>query len=391
MKVLILSENTGEGHNSTAVAIKEALAEVGVDCDVQDALSLQSVRLSKFVSNSHTFCYRYIPRLYGAGYRYEEKIKHKRLSNIKTKAARRLYETVTAGGYGAIICVHIFGAIIYTEAKNNFGLSVPGYFVATDYTCSPGVNITDMNAYFIPHKHCARDFIRKGVPQEKLVVSGIPVRRAFLQKTEKAVAREQLGLPVEGSIVLLAFGSIGCGPILEIYKLLIAHLPGDVTIVVITGRNKRIYNKLTEGNITVPSNVRIVGYTDKMTLYMDAADFFMTKSGGLSTTEAIAKQLPLFCINAVPGCETRNYEFFTKHNYVLSGKTNDELVDLVVKCVKAPALTKPYIERWKHDFPSGAADTIVRYVLSGECGGHDNVTFHKEKKAKSRRKRKTII
>lgn len=73
MKVLILSENTGEGHNSTAVAIKEALAEVGTDCDIQNALSLQSVRLSKFISNSHSFCYKYIPRLYGIGYMYEEK------------------------------------------------------------------------------------------------------------------------------------------------------------------------------------------------------------------------------------------------------------------------------------------------------------------------------
>ncbi|NLN23198.1 MAG: hypothetical protein GX164_03990 [Clostridiales bacterium] len=373
MKVLILSENTGEGHNSTAVAIKEALAEVGTDCDIQNALSLQSVRLSKFISNSHSFCYKYIPRLYGIGYMYEEK-KHNKLSSIKTKAARRLYETVVAGGYEAVICVHVFGAIIYTEAKKNFGLSVPGYFVATDYTCSPGVNLTDMNAYFIPHRHCAHDFIRKGVPEEKLVVSGIPVRRTFLYKTDKAVARAELGLPVEGIIVLLAFGSIGCGPILEIYKLLISRLPKDVTIVVITGRNKRIYNKLTEGNINTPKNVHIVGYTDKMMLYMDAADFFMTKSGGLSTTEAIAKGIPLFCIDAVPGCETRNYEFFTKHNYVLYGKTNDELVNLVVRCVKDPALTKPYLERWKIDFPSGAADMIVRYIMSGKSDGHDNVT-----------------
>lgn len=119
MKVLILSENTGEGHKSTAVAIKEALAEVGTDCDIQDALSLQSVRLSKFISNSHSFCYKYIPRLYGVAYMYEEKKKHNKLSSIKTKAARRLYETVVAGGYGAVICVHIFGAIIYTEAKKN--------------------------------------------------------------------------------------------------------------------------------------------------------------------------------------------------------------------------------------------------------------------------------
>ena len=51
------------------------------------------------------------------------------------------------------------------------------------------------------------------------------------------------------------------------------------------------------------------GYSDKIDLLMDAADCIVTKPGGLTTSEALAKGLPMIMNNPVPGQEDRNVEF----------------------------------------------------------------------------------
>ena len=42
---------------------------------------------------------------------------------------------------------------------------------------------------------------------------------------------------------------------------------------------------------------------------MDAAELIITKPGGLTTSEAMAKRLPLILTNPIPGQEERNMEF----------------------------------------------------------------------------------
>ena len=42
---------------------------------------------------------------------------------------------------------------------------------------------------------------------------------------------------------------------------------------------------------------------------MSASDVIITKPGGLSTCEALCKELPMILINPIPGQETRNLTF----------------------------------------------------------------------------------
>ena len=42
---------------------------------------------------------------------------------------------------------------------------------------------------------------------------------------------------------------------------------------------------------------------------MDASDIIITKPGGLTTSEALAKSIPLILTNPIPGHEDRNVEF----------------------------------------------------------------------------------
>ena len=73
MRVLILTCNTGGGHNAVAAALKESLESRGAGCDVMDGLGFISKKASKFVSKWHTRFYRRYPELYKAGYMSAEK------------------------------------------------------------------------------------------------------------------------------------------------------------------------------------------------------------------------------------------------------------------------------------------------------------------------------
>ena len=73
MKALILSCNTGQGHNSCSAAIKECFEAHGTVCDVTDALGFISQGVSKFISKGHVFVYRHMPWLFRRGYRYSER------------------------------------------------------------------------------------------------------------------------------------------------------------------------------------------------------------------------------------------------------------------------------------------------------------------------------
>ena len=68
MRVLILTCNTGGGHNAVAAALRDSLHRCGASCDVMDGLGFISKKASKFVSKWHTRFYRRYPRLYKAGY-----------------------------------------------------------------------------------------------------------------------------------------------------------------------------------------------------------------------------------------------------------------------------------------------------------------------------------
>jgi processive 1,2-diacylglycerol beta-glucosyltransferase len=85
---------------------------------------------------------------------------------------------------------------------------------------------------------------------------------------------------------------------------------------VVCGRNQELRQRLeafaaerTRGSNTLT----VVGYTTDMDEYMSAADILVGKPGGLTTSEALAKQLLLVIVNPIPGQEERNSDHLLEH------------------------------------------------------------------------------
>lgn len=376
MRILILSCNTGEGHNSAARAVAEMLDRRGIEYDFEDALLCFSKTISKLVCKGHVTIYKKVPKVFGIGYRIVEnhspkqsKGKHSAMYSLLSKGSKKMYKLVSDGGYKTVISAHVFASIMLTKAMEEHPMDINTYLIATDYTCFPGVNECEVTGLFTPHPALTPDFLRFGIPEERIIPSGIPVRQAFFGEKDAAAAREKLGLPQDKKIVLLSCGSMGCGPIKKLAKQIMVDCSDDVMVVAICGTNQKLYRKL-EKVARDHENLKVIGFTKDMPLYMDAADMAVTKPGGLSSTEAATKGLPLIFIDAVPGCETYNLAFFTENGFAETNEEISGIVALVKKFAENDELRREMSARLRENFDRNGAEIICdRMIKDAETAG----------------------
>ena len=119
MRVLILSCNTGEGHNSCSAAIQECFEAQGVHCEVTDALRFISKGASALFAKAHVAMYRHFPALFRHSYRFLENHpgvfqKKSPIHRFFSVGTRRLVDHILAGGFNVVICTHVFSAMILT-------------------------------------------------------------------------------------------------------------------------------------------------------------------------------------------------------------------------------------------------------------------------------------
>lgn len=381
MRILLLSCNTGEGHNSTARAIMEVLKEQGTDCVLRDVLAWLSPRFSKFICGWHSRLYRYAPKLTDVGYRAFERTADPEdttaVYEILSLGAGKVWQMLMKESYDAVICVHVFSGMLMTEVRRVWGLEIPCYFVATDYTCSPTVEQCDMDGYFIPAWDLSSEFVNAGLSSLRLLPGGIPVGQAFYRRLPQREARQLLSLPEQGLIVLLMCGSMGCGPIRRIARELTQQLPEGSTVVTVCGNNEKLYEAMCE--IGDPG-LRVLGYTTQVPEYMDAADMIVTKPGGLSATEAATKHLPMVLINAVGGCEGRNFEYFLSRGYAVGSSNAQEVIRKAVELALDENGREQMRRRLEESFRRNSARFIAEYVTEAAKhyhGSHGSIKMEK--------------
>ena len=360
MKIAILSCSTGGGHNSAGQAIREQLLAGGATCDLINAMDFMPKLESDVISKGHVFAYRRTPRLYGAAYHFEEKHTPRGMATRFTPAAIKLYPFLVEHSYDAVICVHVFPALMMSYIRQKHGDAIRSYFVATDYTCSPGVDMTQMDGYFIP-RGLSAEFVRAGLPRERLLETGIPVRSTCYARQGQVSARIALGLAPDMRQVILSCGSMGCGPMRSLAMILAKKLPKDTELTVLCGSNRGLKRSLAV--LMRKKRVRVLGYTNQMALWLQAADVLLSKPGGLTSTEAMAFGVPLVCINAVPGCETRNRQYFLREGLAVTANHVPGLARLTLSLLKDPTQCAAMIHRQQDLFSQPAAELIAKIVL----------------------------
>lgn len=340
MKVLILSCNTGGGHNAAASALKESLNFYHHEAEVLDLMSLGRKHTSALVGGAYVKLVSVFPAGFGALYQLGELVRKfpwkSPVYYANARLGNALADYIDQNHFNAVVTTHLYPAETLTWMKQKGRLTIPCVAVATDYACIPFWEETNCDYYVVPHKDLIPEFASCGIPEEKLLPLGIPVRPAFARPASKEDVRRHLGLPENAPLFLVMSGSMGFGKVHLLAHELVSRLENGEQAVIICGNNKKRMRSLRLQFHKNP-NVHIIGFTRHVAEYMVAADVLFTKPGGLSSTEAAVRRVPLVHTDPIPGCETKNRAFFVSRGMSVTGAHQKELAEAGISLARDDA------------------------------------------------------
>lgn len=330
MKVLILSVTAGQGHNQTAKVVSDYLNSVGAESSYMDTLEYVNPVLAESVSKGYLLSTKGLPRVYGEFYRLAEKRDaesrlHRISKSLNVLKSKKLAAYIREEAPDVVVCTHIFAGILLTYIKRTEFLTCKTVGIVTDFTFHPFWEDSELDYYITASELLTLQAVKKGIRPEQVLPLGIPIHPKFSVRREKHKARAQLGLSDKRTILVMS-GSMGYGKIENEIKEL-DKLDMDFQIVSICGNNDRLKRKIDKLQLT--KEIYNYGYMNNVDVFMDAADCIITKPGGLTTSEALAKGLPIIMANPIPGQEDRNVEFLLNNGaafYISPTYTIDEII-----------------------------------------------------------------
>lgn len=366
MKILFLSTATGQGHNSASYAAAHYLESVGCEAIVTDVLKSGKKNVSSPVSHAYERITVHLPWLFGFLYHMGEIVSsskhHSPIYYLNSLYAEKLLEKLQKLQPDVIACPQIFAAQAVTRLREKYGYQVPAAGIITDYNRSPFWEETRLDYYLIPASELAGELAACGIPAEKLIATGIPVDARFKNRTPKAEARRAFGLTAERVFVVMG-GSMGYGKILETARALLAKVQ-YAQVVAVCGHNRRLFLRLQGMERMVP-----VEYIDNVDLLMDAADVLLTKPGGLSSTEAMVKGVPLVFMQPLPGDERKNAAFLCGQGAALPGFTAEAAAAAAAALINDPDKCSAMLASQRRCIPQDAdrktGDFLIRMARGG--------------------------
>jgi len=313
-RVLILSASSGAGHVRAGQALEKAFRAQG-HCDVAHIDSLQYV--SKLFQRIYDKAYIHMvnraPDLMGLLYQQTDKPwKHPRerlaMDRLNTGPMIRMLKKVQPD---LCVATHFLPAEILAWLIAKKKLQARHVIAVTDYDVHASWLCRTVDRYYVAIQESAEYLARIGVPREKLCVAGIPIDPLFEQPADAAETRRKLGLSTNEFVVLLSAGGYGVGPVEQLVTDLV-EVRKPWQIVAIAGKSEQLKKRLDSlaksagRNPSGQPRLVAVGFTAEMDQYMAAADLLIGKAGGLTTSEALARELPMVLVEPIPGQEERN-------------------------------------------------------------------------------------
>lgn len=331
MDALILSVGTGGGHNAAGYAVKEELLRRGHNVEMMNPYDLKSTKTSKIIDNTYIKLVQTVPKAFGLVYFIGDAYRRLPWRSPVYFANRRmaavLKEYLDAHHFDIVIMPHLFPAEMMTSISRSGKEHPKTLFITTDYTCTPFIEETELDAYIIPTSQLWGEFKSFGVPADRMFSLGIPTLSGYKRDISKSEAKMALGLSQSKRYILITGGSMGSGNLVKIVKYILKwredRRADDITPVIICGSNKKLYEKMEKEFL---QECVVVGFTDKMPLYMKACEIFLTKPGGLSSTEAASAGIPIVHITPIPGCESKNLRYFEEHGMSIFAKCSEKSI-----------------------------------------------------------------
>lgn len=361
-KLLIISSDfTGHGHKSITESLCERVsAHHEVKIHVADGFMLGKQLLLT------------MGKSYGPITRNSEKLWEMiwKLSSLKPSLVDNFIETLITDDFlkllnevkpDIILSVHpnFNGSILNILEKNN--INIPFFTLIADL-----VNIyplwADKRANYIisPTFEAQNKCIEFGIPDEKIKVTGFPVRSRFFLKNYN---QRKLYKKGQSFKCLIISGSEGVGNMKKIAQNLLNHF--NCTVIIVAGKNVKLKTKLERSLKSQYGNrVEIYGFTQNIQDLMLASDIAFTRGSPNVMFEAIAANTPLIITGALPGQEEENPAFAENSNIGVVCKNPKDIKHTITQLLENDGEKLNHIITCQRKFINeNAAEDILQFIL----------------------------
>lgn len=366
-RILLLHATVGLGHQRAAVALARAFEEApGTTAIVEDTLdhTTNIFRLG-YAGLYHTIA-NSVPALWSMFYSYSDR---PRTPNALIDGARLLSSSASISGLrklirrvrpDAIICTHFY-PLETLEPLRRRGLP-PVYLVLTDYHAHSFWTGVDADGYFVPSHQTRREMIAAGISPWRVHTTGIPIDPALCRPIDRAATRRALNLPTDRQVVTLIGSGLTSERVRSIVEALLDHYV-PATLVVAAGRNHTLCERLTKLATSAGDQLRVIGFQPSLDPLIAASDLVISKAGGLTTSEILARGVPLVIPAPLPGQEQWNARYVVEAGAGLYPQPTEALPRAVVELMHDPERRYAMSEAARSLARPDAAYAIVRHVF----------------------------
>ncbi len=372
-KTLILYSSIGMGHLSASRAIEERIKAAHPDAEVElknirDFMSPTSRTIDEKL---YWFVFKNLPSTFNKAYlkSMENGLQVKDLSDIKSGYNEAsLLEYIKSSHADTVIATHYGSAINLGNLKTSGKLpGIKTAWVHTDYIEHYFPRISQrLDKTFVGHTELAKSWQESGVAEEKVAVTGIPVRNLPEPgESQRQPVLEAIGLKAEPITFVMSGGSEGLKDYTTAVKSLANQFKEPIQIVAICGKNEKAKAELEKLAASLPTNVTLkpLGFIPNKQLIdlVSVADLYVTKAGGLSPTEGALLMRPLVLINEYGGHEAENAVFFKKTGMAEVVDSSKDLGKKAQDVLADPPLIQTMMEHQREYRNSVNLDYIVKW------------------------------
>jgi len=366
-KILVIYSTAGIGHKKASMAVREAYDEMnlrGVEVTLIDALDYTNKFFKWAYLQAYLFMVNKLPIFWGISYYLTDNpfidLFISGLRRINNWAnSKKLVNLILNMKPDVIISTHFFASEVVADLKKKRILHSKLVTVVTDYRIHAWWIAEGTDCYVVASEDVRIELEDRKIDPSIIKVMGIPIEPIFSKQLDRDNIFKATGLRDDLFTILVIGGGFGVGPIEGITRV-IAQLNRNVQAVVVCGRNEELVNKIEKLKEDLKLNMKTTGFIDNVYDYMEISDILISKSGGITVSESLVKNIPMVVISPILGQETGNCNFLVKNGAAVKVDGLDELKIALEDLINNPVKLDSMKESIKKIRKPNAAYDVAR-------------------------------
>lgn len=372
MKVLITSVPAGSGHVRAAEALLESFQRnsPAIEAAHIQVTDLVTPGFRKLYVDGYRVTVNHAPSLWGRVYRFWD---NRPSDGAWTPLLHQAQRYCSTGFYDylenfrpdLILTTHfLVPQLLAAHPSRSFRPVIES--VITDYDVHRFWVSDNVSRYYVAHENMIEALGRYGVPPARVVASGIPVHPCFSDAVSPSSIFNDLQLNPRRPVILMLAGGMGLNPLKAAVEKLFS-LPDEVQIITVAGKNESLRTQLDA--LRPPPSIRLLnlGYVRNMHELLTLSNVVITKPGGLTVSECLAKKKLMILFSPIPGQEEKNAEFLVAHKAAVKADTIDDLPRIAAPLLSSRSVRGAILWNVERCSRPDAAFTITNTIARTSC------------------------